>query len=266
MLSASISELVQIQFAVFDLDGLTPLTGLTDSDFSTLLRVDDSASAEAVTVNEIGGGTYYVEFVPNSAGLWYVQAQDPSDNINGFHVEVGPPPDDVVDAIVSSVWAEALPGGYAAGSAGQLVAQVADDVRKAIIMANLTVAAGSTNQVVLTDAAKADDYYNGLLAVVCTVGGDQLPAVVTDYESADGTFTFQDPLPFIPAAGDQLVVLGQLGLSRLEPDTLQKLCDVWQILGLDPENALCVAKTKQEVGDIELVTAEVGSKIVVKRQ
>lgn len=265
-MEASVNELVQIQFPVFDVDGITPLTGLVDGDFTKLLRVDDSVSAVSVTVGEIGGGTYYVEFTPDSAGLWYVQVTTEVNDVWMCHVGVGPPPDDWVTAIADGVWAEALPNGFPAGSAGFLLAQVAEDFRKAIIMANLTVAAGSTAQVVNTNATRADDYYNGLVAVVCTAGGDQLPGIITDYDNLNGAFMFKDPFPFTPVDGDQLVVLGQIGLAQLAPDTLAKLCDIWQIMGLDPENPLCVSKTKQEAGNVEVVSAEMGNKIVLKRQ
>ena len=101
-LVASVGETVQIQFPAFDVDGLTPMSGLVDGDFGKVLFVDDSASAETVTVTEIASTGYYVvEFVPTGDGLWYVEVQTPVDDVFGDQVHVGAAPTD---------WAESVAG------------------------------------------------------------------------------------------------------------------------------------------------------------
>lgn len=51
---------------------------------------------------------------------------------------------------------------------------------------------------------------------------------------------------------------GEILIDRIE--------DIWRILGLDPNAPLCVSKTRQEAGDILLQQTEVGVKVIVQRQ
>lgn len=263
---------MQVQFFVFDFDGITPLTGLVDGDFTKTLLLDDASSALPVTVTEVGAtGRYVVEFTPDTAGLWYVDLLlDETEAAWACYVEVGPPPDDWLDSIADAVWAEILPNGFPADSAGARLAQASDDatlLRKALIAANLTAAAGSTSTVVNTGATQVDDYYNGLLVVICNASGT-VGRRITDYATADGAFTLHKELPFTPDVGDPVMVLGLIGEVVLGADSvaLLKLCEVHRILGLDPEAPLCVSKTGQEAGSIRLSQTEVGKKVIVQRE
>ena len=109
---------LQLQFPVFDVDGITPVTGLVDGDFGRYLAVDGTASAVVATVTEITLGRYYIQFTPNADGLWYVEVTTPEEDVFTFEVQVGPLPADIVDDIADAVWSEPLPGAYPAGSAG----------------------------------------------------------------------------------------------------------------------------------------------------
>jgi hypothetical protein len=271
-ISASVGELVQIQFFVFDVDGITPLTGLVDGDFTKTLLLDDATSAVTVTVTEVGAtGRYVVDFTPTAAGLWYVDVVLPdTEAVWACNVEVGPPPDDWIDAIADGVWAELLPNGFPAGSAGARLAQASDDaalLRSALIAANLAATAGSTDTVINTGATQTDDYYNGLLVVVVNSTGT-VGRRITDYAMTDGAFTLNEALPFTPDVDDPVIVLGLLGEVTLSADSsaLLKLCEVHRILGLDAEAPLCISKTKSEAGDIVLNQTEVGKKVIVQRQ
>jgi hypothetical protein len=86
-------EEVQLQFAVLDVDGITPLSGLIDSDFTkTILRDDvDETGSVAVTISEVGSTARYIAaFTPNANGLWYVDALViPTDDLLACYVEVG---------------------------------------------------------------------------------------------------------------------------------------------------------------------------------
>jgi len=283
-LSASVGELVQIQFPCFDVDGITPLTGLVDGDFSKLLLVDNAVSAVAMTVSEVGAtGRYVMTFTPNGLGLWYAEVATPVDDVFADQVEVGAPPDDWIDAIVNGVWSEILAGAYPADSAGWRLARVDDngvlilttvqgiesnvqDLHDALVMAVLT-ATGGTADTVETNATQADGFYDDLTAVVRNASGN-VSRRIDSYANANGTFTFEDDLPFTPVAGDEVIVLGVLGkvLCESSADVLDKLVEVWQRLGLDPDHPLCITKMEQSSNGWKLVHSEVGDKIIVTRE
>jgi len=92
-LTALINTEVKLQFAVFDVDGITPLSGLLDGDFinKVVLRDEtDQTGSITLTVTEIGStGKYVASFTPDARGLWYVEATAPSEDVFGCHVDVG---------------------------------------------------------------------------------------------------------------------------------------------------------------------------------
>ena len=94
-LTAAKDEEVKFQFPVFDIDGLTPLTGLIASDFTTLVLRDDTNETSSVplTIAEIGTTARYVAtLTPNAAGRWYAEVlvNDTDDVFNeSVEVEVG---------------------------------------------------------------------------------------------------------------------------------------------------------------------------------
>ncbi len=268
----STGGLVKVQFSVFDVDGITPLTGEANTAFGKAVYLDDAVSAQVLTVNEIGAtGVYTAEFTPNADGLWYIQITTSVDDVFDCHLMAGPPPADWITSITEDVWSELLPGSYAAGTAGALLAQSAADaalLRKALIMASLTaVVPGSTSTVIHTSAAQIDDFYNGLVAVVCNADGN-VARRITDFSTLDGAFTLGKALPFTPVDGDPIIVLGMLGEVVLAEDgvALTKLCDIHNIMGLDPEDPLCVSKTGQKTKRITLGHTEVGKKVIVQRE
>lgn len=265
-LQASVGDLVQIQFPAFDVDGITPLIGLLDSDFSKLLLVDDSVSAQPITITEIGStGRYVIKFTPNADGLWYAEIETPVEDVFADQVEVGPPPDDWLDAI----WSVILPGTYPVDSAGARIANIdinAETLYSALIMGIYSATGGGVDGVE-TDAVKADGFYDGLTLVVRNSSGN-VSRRIDSYVQSNGTFYFADDLPFTPAAGDDVVVLGLLGKVLCENSSvvLDKLVEVWQRLGLDPDNPLCITKTAQEANGWRLVHTEVGHKLIVTRE
>lgn len=276
-LNASVGELVQIQFPAFDIDGITPLTGLVDGDFTKLLLVDNAVSAQAVTVTEVGAtGRYVIAFTPNVNGLWYAEVTTPVEDIFADQVEVGPPPDDWLEAIAAEVWSTLLPGAFPAGSAGFILDNVnnvvsivdgkVDTLVDALIM-GIYSATGGTATAVETDATKADGFYDGLTVVVRSADGN-VSRRIASYSQTDGTFSFDDGLPFTPAPGDEVIVLGVLGRVACEsaPELLAKLVEVWQRLGLDPDNPLCVTKMSQQANGWRIVHTEVGTKLILTRE
>jgi hypothetical protein len=266
----SVGELVEVQFPVFDVDGITPITGLLVGSFVTFLARDGILSALPVGVVEIGAsGRYVASFTPDTDGLWYVEIQTPFDDVFGEHVAVGAPAQDVVDAITIGVWSEPLPGAYPAGSAGERLAATDDRVElltQALVMASLTATAGSTTTVVNATAAQANGYYDGLVLVVRAASGAVARRI--DGYVTGGAFTVDPPLPQAPAAGDQVVVLGMLGEVGISESTDLgiKLAEIHRLMGLDPESPLCVAKNHQEAGNIRLKHTAIGSKVLVQRE
>jgi hypothetical protein len=92
-LTALIGAEVRTPFGVFDLDGVTPLSGLVNADFTnkTVIRdgTDESGSVSLV-VTEIGStGKYYTAFTPNARGLWYIEVTTPLGDVLGSHIDVG---------------------------------------------------------------------------------------------------------------------------------------------------------------------------------
>lgn len=268
-LNASVGELVQIQFPAFDIDGITPLTGLVDGDFSKLLIRDNAVSAVVSTVTEVGStGRYVISFTPDGNGLWYAEVETPVEDIFADQIEVGPPPDDWIDAIVSGVWSEILPGVFPANSAGWRLANADDnvqDVHDALIMARLTATGGDADTIE-TNSTKPDGFYDTMTVVIRNAAGNVVRRVKS-FLNADGAFEVPD-LPFTPTAGDDVIVLGILGEVACADDTALalKLIEIHRLLGLDPDYPLCITKTRQEVDDITLVSTEVGDKLIVQRE
>jgi hypothetical protein len=266
---ASVGALVQLQFPVYDIDGISPWSGLVDSDFESILLVDDAESAEVASVSEVGSTSkYVVEFTPDVAGLWYVEVTTPIDDVYACYVHVGPPTSDTIEAITQAVWSELLPVAFPIGSAGERLAS-ADDrtevLENALIAARLTVGAGASATLVPTDATQADGFYNGMTVMVRSVSGNVVRRIQL-FANASGEFTLPE-LPFVPSPGDDFIVLGILGEVALASDSTAavKLCEIHKILGLDPESPLTVSKRFQQAGTIYLKQTEVGTKIVVER-
>jgi len=268
-ISASVGELVQVQFPAFDIDGITPLIGLLDSDFNKLLLVDDAVSSQTVTVSEVGStGRYVIEFTPNTAGLWYMEVETPVEDVFADQAEVGPPPNDWIDGIAEGVWSEPLPGSYLSDSAGERLATTDDnvqDVHDALIMARLTATGGNATTIE-TNATKVDGFYDTLTLVLRGAPGN-VARRIKAYLQTDGSFTVPE-LPFAPTAGDDVIVLGILGEVACADDTALalKLIEIHRLLGLDPEYPLCITKTRQEVNGITLNHSTVGDKLIVQRE
>jgi len=265
-IQASAGELIQIQFPVFDIDGITPITGLVDGDFSKVLIVDDTESAQTMTILEVGStGRYVMEFTPNVDGLWYAEVATMIEDVFADQVQVGPPPTDWLDAI----WSVILPGSYPAGSAGARVSNIdtnTEGLYHALIMGVYSATGGAVDGVE-TDATKADGFYDGLTVVVRSADGN-VSRRVASYVESNGTFYFDDDLPFIPAPGDEVIVLGILGkvLCENSDSMLEKLLEIWQRLGLDPDNPLCITKTYQEANGWRLVHTTIGDTMLVTRE
>ena len=262
-LQASVGELVQIQFPCFDIDGITPLTGKSDSDFGKLLLLDNTVSAVSMTVAEVGStGRYVIRFTPDADGLWYAEVTTEVDDIFADQVEVGPPPDDWLEAISSEVWSTILPASFPAGSAGYIVGTLGD-----VLIMGVYTATSGTAEYVETDAIKADGFYDDLTVVVRNASGNVARRILA-YEQTDGTFFFDGDVPFNPAAGDQVIILGILGKVACEENAnlLSKLVEIWQRLGLDPDNPLCISKLAQEANGWKIVSTEVGNKLILTRE
>lgn len=270
-ITASVGELVRIQFPCFDIDGVTPMSGLVNTDFVKLLLRDNVVSAVVATVSEVGStGRYVISFTPDADGLWYAEVQTPVDDIFSDQVEVGPPPDDWLTAIADVVWWEGLPGAFPVNSAGWRLANVDEnvtDLHHALIMAVLTATGGDVSHVE-TNATKPDSFYDNLTVVVRDSAGNVARRIAT-YEQTNGSFVFGgEDLPFVPTAGDQVIVLGILGrvLCENSEEMLIRLIEIHRLLGLDAEYPLCITKTSQEVDAIKLTHTEVGNKLIVRRE
>lgn len=88
-LTAGINELLKIPFFVTDVDGISPLTGLTNSSFTKVLIREDTVEPGPITVSEIGSGYYWAEFTPDATGLWYATITTPAQDVFAEEVLVG---------------------------------------------------------------------------------------------------------------------------------------------------------------------------------
>lgn len=88
-LTAGINELLKIPFFVTDVDGISPLTGLTNSSFTKVLIREDTVEPGPITVSEIGSGYYWAEFTPDAKGLWYATITTPAQDVFAEEVLVG---------------------------------------------------------------------------------------------------------------------------------------------------------------------------------
>lgn len=88
-----VGDTVALSFTVFDVDGITPLAGLVDGDFTKLLLLNNAVQANAIAVAECPGapGTYTVTFIPDQPGTWYVElrADTFDEHVFGGYVQAG---------------------------------------------------------------------------------------------------------------------------------------------------------------------------------
>jgi len=75
------------------------------------------------------------------------------------------------------------------------------------ILGDFTIGAGATASVIPTDATQADNFFDGQLALITTVGGELVSRSVRIYSNAGGTFTLSPALPIVPSSGDNLKVI-----------------------------------------------------------
>lgn len=88
-LTAGANELLKIPFYVTDVDGIFPYVGLVNADFTKVLVKESAFSANPVTVTEIGLGYYYIQFTPDTKGLWLVTIITPAQDVFAEDVLVG---------------------------------------------------------------------------------------------------------------------------------------------------------------------------------
>lgn len=69
--SQATGQLVRGAFVVYNSSN-SPVTGLTDSDFTKLLAKDGVDDATTITIDEIGAGRYTYTFTPATSGYWFV--------------------------------------------------------------------------------------------------------------------------------------------------------------------------------------------------
>lgn len=85
-----VGEVVELPFTAFEEDGVTPLAGLVDGDWTKKLLLGPVASANPVTVTETSiAGTYVVSFEVDDEGTWYVEVAAPNEAIYGGYVQAG---------------------------------------------------------------------------------------------------------------------------------------------------------------------------------
>jgi len=97
----------------------------------------------------------------------------------------------------------------APGGGGEL-----QDVRDALVSAELTVAAGSTAQTINTGATQADNYYNDMLIIVQDSSGIAARRIAA-YSQTSGAFTVDVPLPFTPAVSSRVLILNETAKNVL---------------------------------------------------
>jgi hypothetical protein len=88
-----VGDPVALPFSAFEEDGVTPLAGLVDGDWTKKLVRGLAAMPNTVTVTESAeAGTYVVEFTPDADGTWYVEVSAPGhaeEAIWGGYVQAG---------------------------------------------------------------------------------------------------------------------------------------------------------------------------------
>jgi hypothetical protein len=98
-----VNEIVYFHFTVFDIDGITPLTGQAGA-ITSVLRYNNTMSAVAVTIGEIGvSGSYYASFTPNAVGFWDVRVTNPDTRVVGKQYEIEVNDNDDIIAAISAL-------------------------------------------------------------------------------------------------------------------------------------------------------------------
>lgn len=87
-MKTTVNTLTAWTLLVLDVDGVTPVTGLTNANFTKAVYANGAVSAVALTITEIGSGYYAASLTPTSTGRWYVTAKDTLDTIRGYYIDV----------------------------------------------------------------------------------------------------------------------------------------------------------------------------------
>lgn len=111
---------------------------------------------------------------------------------------------------------------------GQLQSLIA-----AIVAADLTAAAGSTNLQIRTSATQASNFYDGLICVIINAAGS-VARTVTSFNNTNGAFNLDIALPFTPIVGDRFVVLGRVASAAASVDNSAVALAVWAQSKLSP--------------------------------
>lgn len=108
---------------------------------------------------------------------------------------------------------------------------------------------------------QGDTLRNDISVTVTEVGASPGYYVVEFTPDVDGLWTWYVETPAQCVLTEQV----QVGPIGSENDQIQRLLEIWRILGLDPDSPMCVSKARQEAGGIVLEQTEIGKKVVVQR-
>jgi hypothetical protein len=121
-----------------------------------------------------------------------------------------------------AVWDEAASGHTTTGTFGSH----AGDLYTVKILAETAAAVAGTHTTtqIETDLTEANDYWNGMLAIVVDAGGAQVARRISDFANVNGTITLGTALPFTPADNDVVYIIE----SNPESPTVSGMADqVW---------------------------------------
>lgn len=129
-------------------------------------------------------------------------------------------------------------------------------VRTSVERSSLTQAMSTTGVTsdVIIDALNAQGFTAARAALI-----SQLDPSING-STANTVLAMQATINVIEAA-----VTGGGG-GGFDAPTLQKIVDIWQLMGLDPDNRLTVSKDSQVAGGVRLSHTEVGNSVTVSRQ
>jgi hypothetical protein len=83
----------------------------------------------------------------------------------------------------------------------------ADEIKRGLVAHEFTAAAGSSPGEVRSSATQADGFFDGATLLVRNAVG-VVPRRVSQYTNLNGAFFLDDDLPFTPAPGDLVIVVG----------------------------------------------------------
>jgi len=178
----------------------------------TMTEVD---AVNAAGVYELVGGfdSGTVTGLADTEDLLFIVTQSPGIDAkvpSPLELQVRPGAGSITPGVIANAIWEALQSSHlTAGTMGAAM----NSILAASVAGDFTTIAGSSVSEIRTGATQPDGFYNNMTVLISGASGSVVREI-TGYVQTNGAFTVAPDLPFTPAPGDKVFVLGASGGSN----------------------------------------------------